>query len=98
MSAVKFIFQDPFFEGGSVCVCFVLGWVFFFPLEEHDFSRGLVFWGKSLPNLQEGVFMGSTIYLEIFVSTHTCILLGKSMACSLYMASDRSISKKPVYI
>lgn len=83
-----------------MCVC-VFVWVvgvFFFPLEKHDLSHGLVFWGKSLPNLQEGVFMGSTIYLEIFVSTHTCILLGKSMACSLYMASDRSISKKPVYI
>lgn len=88
-------FPRPLF---LVCV-WSLVWfaLVFHPLEGHDLSRGLVFWGKSLLTLQ-GVFTGSTIYLEMFVSTYKRILLGKSMACSLYMASDRSISKKPVYI
>jgi len=82
-------------EGRGFFFCLVGGCGFFLsPLEEHDLTHGLEFWGKSLLNLQEGVFIGSTTYLEKFLSTYKCILLGKSMACSFFIASDIHVSLK----
>lgn len=77
--------------------CFVGLFGGFPPMEGQDLRHDLIFWGKSLQNLQ-GVFMSSMTYLEIFVSTCKRILPRRSTARSLHMASARSVPKKPVDI